>query len=146
MQPETSASLSIVDYELVTDEQRGSSVMLALQVYPEADGMVDEQLRRERLDSFLQGIQLEKTPAVDEVKPELLQLKLTGDLAGHLTMILAANRFRMRSDTVVSRFMSFTSRSATFSCPSSQFCCQYTLYIRFTGRVMWTSAAGPCCR
>jgi CheY-like chemotaxis protein len=92
LQPETSASLNIVDYELVTDEQHGSSVMLALQVNSEAEGMADEDLRRERLDSFLQGIQVEKTPAVDEVNPELLQLKLSGDLARHLTMIFGREK------------------------------------------------------
>ncbi|MBC8477996.1 hypothetical protein H8D51_00470, partial [bacterium] len=87
VEPRPSASLNIVDYQLVTDEQRGSSIMLALQVHPETESLVDDLQRRERLDGFLQGIQLDKTPAVGDVNPQLMQLKLAGDLAGHLTSI-----------------------------------------------------------
>lgn len=61
--------------------------MLALQVHPETESLVDDLQRRERLDGFLQGIQLDKTPAVGDVNPQLMQLKLAGDLAGHLTSI-----------------------------------------------------------
>ncbi len=61
--------------------------MLALRVLPETERNWDDQQSQERLDNFLASIRLEPTPAVDEANPELLELKLIGDLAGHLSTV-----------------------------------------------------------